>query len=322
MQPPSSTGGAPSDDGGGRGSLAERLDALVPPERIWIVAGIGAAVVFVLVLWLQYSGELTLPALPPKPRPADKQDLRRVDFTPTAYAGYVEKDVATYGLAPVSVEVMAAPFPYERSSRGVSLRPGGEPLDTGMLRLTALSRKEEIRDKRGASRSQHLILRIENKTDRPVAYRVETTVNVESATCDRKAVLVHNAIAIPAKGQVERSECFFRDNMELGVSSVEAMQLPDLGYIYASRIYPEHIGLPARTAAGHQPPKGALCTTIPQQLIVIGMQNGSMSWRDVVDFYARHRCETYDLPDGYRAVDKAGSQTLPAVLDAARSGSR
>ena len=37
------------------------------------------------------------------------------------------------------------------------------------------------------------------------------------------------------------------------------------------------------------------------------------NWRDLVDFYARHRCETYTFPEGYRAFERDGARPLPAI---------
>jgi hypothetical protein len=292
---------------------SEKLDELLPVGRVWVLAGVGAAIIFGGVLWLSFSGTPELPAKPPPPRAADTRDLRKLDWDPDVWRGYIEKDATTYGVPAPSAEVMTGPFPYEKSEAPRRLAPGGEPITLGMLRLGVKVEKIELRNKKGLARAEHLVLRIENLTDAPVAYRVATSLGRATDTmCGGKAIQEHNAVAIPPGGVVERVECVYRDNMELQVTAVEAMQLPELSFHYVSRLYPEHIGVEGRVAAGHHAPKGELCKTIPQQLIMIGMQNGSVSWRDVVDFYARHRCETYDFPDGYTAIVKPGQLELPA----------
>ena len=44
------------------------------------------------------------------------------------------------------------------------------------------------------------------------------------------------------------------------------------------------------------------------------------TWRDIVDFYGRHRCETYRFPTGYRAFTRKGQWAVPVSLRAARQG--
>jgi hypothetical protein len=300
----------------GGSEARDTIDRLFTLERVRLVAGAGAAVVFVVVLWVRFSDPLTIPARPPAPRAMSKEDLRRMDYeNPDIYKGYLEKDAAEYGAATITPEAMAAPFPYEKSEVAQHLVPGGPSADTGMLRLTAVAQKLEVRTRKGSARADHLVLRIENKTDKPVAFHVQTSVGKgTSEMCDAKAPLDQNAIALGPHGTTERTECFLRDNMVLDVSLVEAMQIPELSYFYVSRLYPQHVGVDERVAAGHHAPKGRLCQTVPQQAIMIGMQKGTVSWRDVVDFYARHRCDTYDFFVGYRAIERVGQYTLPATL--------
>ena len=40
---------------------------------------------------------------------------------------------------------------------------------------------------------------------------------------------------------------------------------------------------------------------------------GDIGWRDLVDFYARHRCQTYQFPSSYRAFKSDGERPIPAV---------
>ena len=46
-----------------------------------------------------------------------------------------------------------------------------------------------------------------------------------------------------------------------------------------------------------------------------GLERGEIGWRDLVDFYARHRCQTYQFPISYRAFSAEGAMRLP-VADA------
>jgi hypothetical protein len=282
-------------------------------RKFRIGVALGAVVVLVAGIALRFDYDLTLPGKPPAPPPPDKAALRRMDYeNPDIYKAYLEQDSSTYGVSRTEPADLDGPFPYEKSEAPRALAPGGPAIDTGMLRITARVEKLDVHTRNGKSAAEHLVLRIENKRPRPVAYRVQTTFGPGSdASCSSKGSLPHNAMAIPASGSVERTECFYRARMVVTVEQVEAMELPPLSYFYVSRIYPPHIGASGRTSANHQAPSGAACATVPQQSILIGMEKGTVSWRDVVDFYARHRCETYDFPLGYRAITQPGQYRLP-----------
>ena len=280
MQVPESDGGHP----GNAGSEDEL-------RKFRIGVGVGAVVVLVAGLYARFDYPLTLPAKPPPPPPPDKAALRRMDFeNPDIYKGYLEQDSSTYRVGRTAPEDLAAPFAYEKSEAPQELTPGGPAVETGMLRVTARVQKLEMRTRKGSAAAEHFIVRIQNKRNRPVAYRVQTSFGPGGdESCSKKAPLEHNAIAIPAGGSIERSECFYRARMTISVQAVEAMELPALSYFYVSRLYPPHIGTNERTSANHQAPAGSACATVPQQSILIGMEKGTVSWRDVVDFYARHR---------------------------------
>jgi hypothetical protein len=49
------------------------------------------------------------------------------------------------------------------------------------------------------------------------------------------------------------------------------------------------------------------------QVVRSGLENGRIGWRDLVDFYARHRCQTYEFPIAYRALKSDGERPIPAV---------
>jgi hypothetical protein len=281
-------------------------------RKFGIGVAVGALVVLAIGVFARFDYTVALPQKPPPPPPPDTSALRRMDFeNPEVYKGYLERDSATYGVDRTSPDELEQPFAYEQSAEPHELGPG-DSFDTGMLRLSVRVEKLEVRSRTGKSATEHLVLRIENRRQHPVAYHVVTKLNGGSdETCNKKGSLTHNAIAIPAGGSVERSECFFRSRMTLVVKQVEAMELPPLSYFYVSRLFPPHIGLLDRTAAGHKIPVGEPCATVPQQAILLGMEKGTVSWRDVIDFYARHRCETYDFVLGYRAFTAKDQYKLP-----------
>jgi hypothetical protein len=275
-----------------------------------ILVAVLGAVAIIAISWIRFS---TTPEFPPKP-PAPTLDrgamARMGRESALIYKANLDEDCSLYGAPRITAEEMARAFPFEQSQVAQKLSPGGPPLESGLLRVSLSARPIQRKSRSGSMTSDHLVLKIENKSQSHIAYRVRTTLGSDSA-CMSKATLEQNAIALAPGESIERTECFQTAGKNVQVLAVEAMQVPPLAYYYLSRLEPMHIGLDARTSMGHSPPKGALCTTIPQQLIGIGMEKGTVSWHDVVDFYARHRCETYDFTVGYRAVAEGQKVTLP-----------
>jgi hypothetical protein len=56
-----------------------------------------------------------------------------------------------------------------------------------------------------------------------------------------------------------------------------------------------------------------LCRLYQSAEIDNDLRSGLTSWRDLIDFYARHRCKTYTFPSRYRALMPGGTISLPSV---------
>jgi hypothetical protein len=69
--------------------------------------------------------------------------------------------------------------------------------------------------------------------------------------------------------------------------------------------------------AGRGPREGARrgprCTSIVPQALRIGLERGEIGWRDLIDFYARHPCQTYQFSMTYQAFTGNGAQRLPVT---------
>lgn len=278
--------------------------------RFFAMAGFGVLVM--TGTWLRFYQGFTpvLPPMPDKPAAATPRDVRNADYTPGIYATYVAKDAAAYGVL-TSVENLAEPFVYELSAGKKTLDKKDGPYAAGPLRLSVRVEKLDSVTSRGTYSTEHLILRIENKSTDYLAYRIETAAGGSSRACMAKGDLPHNALALSPGEVQERTECIYRDGMTLQIKSAETMAIPALSYYYVSRLYPPHIGLDARTSRGHRPPRGEACTDIPEQAIRSALEKGAATWRDLIDFYGRHRCDTYLFPPGYRAFYRKGERPLP-----------
>lgn len=282
--------------------------------RFRLAAYIGTAGAFLFLLSMRFDGAF---ALPPKPKPPAAPSARVLDemkYNADYYREILLEDSRKFALnPPASVEEMGKRFPYENLEQQKRLAPGGT-LDLGTLKLTARV------EKRDNWRDPHLVLRIENTTDQPVAYSVQTSTGRDPARCLKKANLQHNAMAIPARQFVDRTECMYREGMEFAILRVETVRLPALSYHYVSRLDPLDLVMDERASKGHEAPAGGLCKSLNNQIIRVDMQRQKVSWRDIIDFYARHRCEEYAWPRGYRAFNADGQYTLPVSAQMVGAG--
>jgi hypothetical protein len=281
-------------------------------DAIFQYASIGGAGVLAAVLFgVRFCGGVSMPPKPPPPR-MDTLNARDVlataADTPLAYKGYIESDARDAGLPVPTVEAMGRRLRPTLDEKQVGLAPGEPPKEIAGLKLSAVVEP-------GGEHGDDLVLVIDNPGDTDLAYDVVTTPSYGTNACSGRTILTFNALVVGAHSQERRSECVYRSGMVLGVSHVETLELNPLEAYYVSRVPPQAVGVDLRLAQGHRPsvPGSKMCNLMMSQSIRAGLENGTMKWRDLVDFYARHRCETYRFPDDYRAFEKDDQHQLPVV---------
>ncbi|MCG8417565.1 MAG: hypothetical protein MJE77_06420 [Proteobacteria bacterium] len=273
-----------------------------------------AGLLAILLIRLRFCYVVSLPAKIPQPDGSEvslSQVNESVERSPSIYAGYLQKDAESFGISPTpTAQSMARAFHYQFSDTRRRLNPRrkkNRSVDIGGLRLSVSLRKLE-----GTPRRM-MVLAIDNLTDRNLAYNVVTRPTRGSRVCSGKAPLLHNAVAIKANGREERSECLYRKGWALDILRVETVALPEISYFYVSKVPPTAVGVEARVSVGHSPPVGPMCNLMLPAAIRNARQQGKITWRDLIDFFARHRCETYPFPDSYRAISQDGQVSLPAL---------
>jgi hypothetical protein len=281
------------------------------PRYKMAVSG-GGVVLFVLLLFTTFTHELTVPRKPSRPKVSVASAERfseSVDRTPAIWRNYLERDAQKYGVDAPDPDSMKEPFRYRADDKGWLLVPGkdGNSVEVAGLRLTVSKR-----DMRGSNKKL-MVLSIENTTDVALAYKIDTRPSRGTQACQQKEDLTHNAMAVAAGDAELRSECIFRRGWKLKIKKVETVELPPVSYHYVSRLAASQVGYERRVVRGHKPPRGATCQLVLPAILAKGIESGEIPWRDVVDFYARHRCETYTFPDSYKAIQRAGEVELPAA---------
>ena len=277
------------------------------PFRLGTLAGV--VVLAGSLTYLRFCGEVSLPPKPPPPvttGPAS-ETLGRVAASTDSWMAFVTRDAAAAGLPAPSATEMGKKLLHRVDEQPFVIAPGEGSKEVAGVRLTAVAKAD-------AGNKQLLALQIENLTGADLAYRVLTEPRPGGAACNQRGILGHDAIVVRKGGTVVRSECVYRPGMSLRIARVETVELQPLMAAYLSRVPPAALGAEPRLARGHQPelPSGwTVCTTVASQAVRADIDEGRIAWRDLVDFYARHRCDTYRFPEGYRAFEKDGQRPLP-----------
>jgi hypothetical protein len=261
---------------------------------IALVAGIAA---------VRFCGELSLPAKPPPPvvlHGTSSELLTRSSASPVMYQDFIARDAVEAGVRAPTLEEMSRKLPYRVDEARHVLEIGPPPVEIAGLRVRAI-RLEDA-----------LALEIANATGSDLAYNVATAP--VSAACGNAPAQAFNAMTIHPRGREIRVECAWRDGIALAVTRVETVEVLPLSAWYVDHVPPSAVGIEPRIARGHQQPaSGAPCAFALSQAVRSGLERGEIGWRDLIDFYARHRCQTYQFPMSYRAFRTDGARSVPAV---------
>jgi len=265
----------------------------------------GAAVVIGLVMYVRFSGALSLPAKPAPPTGpsgTQRQLLTKGASSSGMYGGYLQSDAATAGVRAPTVEDMARKFAYRVDEGRHVLEPGKPAIEVAGVRLH-LERSGDA-----------VLLAIKNLLDNDIAYEVTSQSTAGAVDCEATRAIPHNAMVIAKAGTETRTECKWHDGMAIAITKVETMEVPPLSAWYLGQLPPQVVGIEERIARSHHGVEtNEKCTAILSQVVRTGMDRGEIAWRDLVDFYARHRCQTYRFPSTYRAFKTDGERNVPAV---------
>ena len=146
-------------------------------------------------------------------------------------------------------------------------------------------------------------------------YAVVTQPTPNISGCNAARPLPFNAMVI-AKGATERRvECVWRDGMAIAVTRVETVEVSPLSAWYlepGSAVAGRDRG-PGRAGSSQRPRAASNAAPWCPRRSELGSNRDEIGWRDLVDFYARHRCQTYRFPSSYRAFKSDGERAIPVV---------
>jgi hypothetical protein len=290
------------------------LDGLGSQTRFRWITFLAALGILATGLAVRFHSD---PPVPPRPRRPPPQDVtaafRALDGNANIYRAQIEKDAADGGVPAPTPEELGAVLPYDVVEPHAVLTLSSPPFETRDLSLSLRTGRVTAHTRQGTITREHLILHIANRGRRYIAYRIDAALPVDIRQCVDKTEILHNAIALAPGETVDRSECAREGVKSLTLERVETLALSPLGYLYVSRLFPPHTGLDPSATRGHLPPKGEICSDIPEQAIRRAQEKGTSSWRDVIDFYARHNCDRYIFQLEYHAFTRPNERALPVV---------
>ena len=268
--------------------------------RTGVIAG--AILLVVVITSLRFCGSVSLPPKPAEPRGASgtsRQLLTKSTASPAVYQQFLETDAELAGVRAPTVEDMSRKFAYRVDEARHPLELGKPPIEVAGLRLHVEKAGDQV------------TLVIQNTVDSDLAYHVVTNAATLYA-CSGVQALPFNAMVIHMHGQETRAECVA--GAPLYVLKAETVEIPPLSAYYLTQLPTKLVGLDDHTARGH---RGASskepCVASMPQVVQSGIEKGDIGWRDLVDFYARHRCQTYQFPSSYRAINADGQRQIPVV---------
>jgi hypothetical protein len=269
--------------------------------RIGVVAG--GIVLVAVITYVRFCGSLSLPPKPPplqEPQGTQRQLIQTSTSSPSAYREYLERDAASAGVRVPSVDEMGKKLAYRVDDARHILEPGKPAIEVAGLRLRA--------ERSGNA----LMLVIQNLVDSDLGYDVKTEPSGGASTCTSIRAQPINVMVIGRGATENRTECAWRDGMSLAVTKVETVEVGPLSSYYLSEVPPSLVGIEPRIARGHRGVESKEpCSAIAPQVITTGLERGEIGWRDLVDFYGRHRCQSFQFPITYRAFKRDGEHSLP-----------
>lgn len=264
-----------------------------------------AALLVLVIIYLRFCGDLSLPTKPPPPTgPSGTQRelLSKSTASPSVYKGFVATDAENAGAPVPTIADMAKKLSYRVDEARHVLEPGQPPIEVAGLRIHLERTGDQV------------MMVIANKLDTPVAYNIVSAASSGSSQCMNVTPQPFNAMVINKGSSERRTECKWRDGMSIIVTKVETLELLPLQAWYLSQVPPAHLGIEERISRGHHGVQtGEKCAPVMGAVVRAGLERGTIGWRDLADFYARHRCQTYQFPTTYRALKSDGERSIPAV---------
>ncbi|MFO0636212.1 MAG: hypothetical protein U0168_25545 [Nannocystaceae bacterium] len=231
------------------------------------------------------------------------QDRAELEHGDDAYLGHMAQLAAAWGLpAPTRAELEAPLVHAVELVDAVALQPGASWTGTH-VRVTAVVERVTYKHQGVTVAANHTIARIENISSIPVAYLVRAS-SAERGRCEVRGSRMHNANALRPAEVADVVLCAGSGSVRL--EHVEVIEVSEFQQRLLSQVSPRALGADDITAGAHQPIEAVeLCIGMNAQTLAAMVRDGTTSWADVTDYFARHDCHRDAMPAGYTRVRAA-----------------
>ncbi len=247
-------------------------------------------------------------SLPPKPAMQSNvsgtstQLLTKSTGAPAVYQDFLTRDATAAGIVTPAYEDMTKKLAFRADESRHVLEVGQPPIEVAGLRIAAVQANET------------LALEITNTTTTDLGYVIKSEPTPNIANCNKARPLPLNAMVIEKGAKETRVECVYKEGLAVALTKVETVEVSPLSAYYLRQVPPALVGLDERVSRGHVGPKTKEpCSSMVSQAVRTGLERGEIGWRDLADFYSRHRCQTYSFPLGYRAFTEDSQRPVPAA---------
>jgi hypothetical protein len=283
---------------------------LMTPMNMFIGLGVISLVIMLMGTCSMIGVDGPLPPPRDPPPPIERAVVYSYRYKEGFYKSLINEDAGKLGIkGEIQVEQMRKGNLHAAEFSGNQRLKVGAKLETQHLVIQALQKKIFVGEAGQGYRTDHLLLKITNKSAYHLAYRVITKTY---GHCGAKGPMTHNAIAIAPGESTTRTECLSRGSKGIRVKKVEVLRLTPLGYHYVSRLDPAQLAYSRRTSAGHEHKPMAACKMLPWSQIQNAFKRAEAKWYDVIDYYSRHNCDDYSFHVGY-VWNAKGPKRLPVV---------
>jgi hypothetical protein len=275
----------------------------IEDARVRVVVGVAGIAVVAGIAAVRFCGSVSLPpkpAPPSSPSGTSSELLGKSSASPAVYQDFVTRDAATAGVRAPTLEELARKLPYRVEEARHVLEVGRPAIELAGVRLRAVRVNEG------------LALEIANATGSDIAYAI-ASAPLPAANCNAAPARPFNAMTIARDQRETRVECTWASRMTVAITRVETIEVSPLSAWYLNHVPPSLVGIEPRIARGHVSAVTQRCSPVLPQAVRSGLERGEIGWRDLVDFYARHRCQTYQFPLLYRAFKEDNERSVPAV---------
>ncbi|MBP7285816.1 MAG: hypothetical protein KBB21_04335 [Nannocystaceae bacterium] len=201
---------------------------------------------------------------------------------------------------PMSAAHMAAPLVHAIELEDAIVLAPGKQWSSAHLRVTAVVERVTYRQHGVSVAANHTIARIENIGTQPVAYLVRAS-SAERGRCEVHGSRMHNAIALRPREAADVVLCAGSGSVRL--EHVEVLEIDEFQQRLLSQLSPRALGSDDMTALAHQPFEAVeSCGALAAPSLAGLIHDGTATWADLVDYYARHDCHVDAFVPGYHRL--------------------